>query len=246
MAKKKKKHGKIEKKKNKPFMQFKLGVLLLLIVVSFGGTFGMYLFTAATTPDYWKNEVVGNSQGEEEENLTSKNRKSVTNPVPESERAEDSYMSNCAFIGDVSPLTGYYETKSELVFTDNVTGMSESRMNSISRNITEAGAVYIWYNYPENETETLDALKKLVSVIQEQHNTKIYLLNVIPDVDTEQSWKIDQWNSQLFAFCDAYAVHYLDINTSLKKSDGTLSSTYRQEDALYQEIGELILTHIAK
>ena len=33
--KKKKKHGKIEKKKSAPFLQFKLGVLLLLIVLSF-------------------------------------------------------------------------------------------------------------------------------------------------------------------------------------------------------------------
>ena len=244
--KKKKKHGKIEKKKSGPFLQFKLGVLLLLIVLSFGGTFGIYMLSATSDPDYWQNEIVNNSQeAAEQENKTSKNKKAVTNPVPLSERAEEARMETSAFIGEFSPMTAYYNTKTELVFTDSVTGMSESRMNSISRNVTEAKAIYIWYGYPDNAEDTLTALTNLTSIIQEQHNIPLYLLNVMPDIDAEQSHKIDDWNTQLFSFCDAHSIHYVDINTSLKKDDGTLSGEYENNETLYKEIGELILTPVA-
>ena len=154
-------------------------------------------------------------------------------------------MEESAFIGEFSPLTAYYNTKAELVFTDSVTGMSESRMNSVSRNVTEAKAIYIWYGCPENTEETVEALKNLVTIIQNQHNKPIYILNTIPDIDAEQSRKIDEWNSQLFAFCDACSVHYVDINTSLKNDEGTLAGEYENDETLYKEIGELILTHIA-
>ena len=87
-------------------------------------------------------------------------------------------------------------------------------------------------------------MKNLISVIQGQHNLPIYILNVIPDADPEQSRNVDQWNSQLFAFCDAYTLHYLDINTSLKNNEGTLSGEYQEKETLYNEIGELILTHV--
>ena len=245
--KKKKKHGRIEKKKSGPFLRFKLGVLLLLIVLSFGSTFGIYMISATSDPDYWQNEIMNSSENKssEEETKSVKNKKSVTNPVPVSERAEDSRKTESAFIGEFSPLTAYYDTKTELVFTDSVTGMSESRMNSISRNVTESKAIYIWYGYPENAEETIAALKNLVSVIQNQHNKPIYLLNTIPDIDAEQSRKIDEWNSQLFAFCDAYSVHYVDINTSLKNNEGTLSGEYENNETLYKEVGELLLTHVA-
>lgn len=246
--KKKKKHGKIEKKKSGPFLRFKLGVLLMLIVLSFGGTFGIYILTARSTPDYWQNEILKNSENADDEtdNRITKNRKSVSNPVALSDRAPESRMAECAFIGDFSPLTAYYSTKSELVFTDSVTGMSESRMNSISRNVTEAKAIYLWYGYPENTEESMNALKTLITIIQNQHNTPIYILNVPPDVTGEQTRKVDQWNSQLFAFCDAYSIHYVDVNTDLKKDDGTLSSEYEDHETLYTTIGEMILTHIAE
>lgn len=245
--KKKKKHGKIEKKKSAPFLQFKLGVLLLLIVLSFGGTFGVYMLSASSDPDYWQNEIVGSSSAENTgtELKNTKNKKAVTNPVPLSERAEDTRMETSAFIGEFSPLTAYYNTKTEFVFTDSITGMSESRMNSISRNVTETKAIYLWYGYPNDAEATLSALKNLVTIIQNQHNKPVYLLNVIPDADAEQSRKIDEWNTQLFAFCDSYGVHYVDINTSLKKDDGTLAGEYENDETLYKAIGELILTHVA-
>ena len=246
MAKKKKKHGKIEQRKKGPFPQFKLGVLLILILLSFSGTFGIYMVTASTDPDYWQNEIASKSENSKpgSENKTFRAKKNVANPVPVSERADNSRMGECAFIGDFSQLTGYYDTKTEFVFTDSVTGMSESRMNSISRNITETKAIYIWYNYPENYQETMNALKNLIGVIQGQHNLPIYILNVIPDTDPEQSRNVDQWNSQLFAFCDAYTLHYVDINTELKNNEGTLSEDFQSKEALYTKIGELILTHV--
>ena len=244
MAKKKKKHGKVEKKKSGPILRFKLGVLLILILLSFAATFGLYMVNATSDPDYWENEILANSQNQPStENKNSKNKNAVTNPVPASERAEETRMEECAFIGDVSPLTSYYNTRTSLVFTDNVANMSESRMKSISRSVTEAKAIYLWYNLPENAEETENALKNLTAVLQEQHNKPIYLLTAIPSGDLEESRKIDEWNSTLFALADDNGLHYVDISPSLKNNDGTL--IYQDEETLYKAIGETILTHIA-
>jgi len=247
MAKKKKKHGKVEKKKSGAILQFKLGVMLILIFLSFAATFGLYMVSATSDPDYWEREILASSKNQTANTggKSSKNKNTVTNPVPVSERAEDSRMETCAFIGEVSPLTAYYNTKTSLVFTDNVANMSESRMKSISRSVTEADAIYLWYNYPENPDETKTALENLISILQEQHNKPIYILTALPSGDLEESKLIDEWNSTLFAFADAHGLHYVDVSTSLKNNDGTLNLAYQAEETLYQTVGETILTHIA-
>ncbi len=247
MAKKKKKHGKVEKKKTGPFLQFKLGVLLILVFFSFAATFAVYMLKATSDPDYWEKEILASSQNQlsTAETKPVKNKNHVVNPVPMSERAEDSRMEKCAFIGDVSTLTAYYDTKASLVFTDHVANMSESRMKSISRDVTEAEAIYIWYACPENQDETETALENLVSLLIDQHNQPIYLLTALPSGDPEQTQITDTWNSVLFALADNRGLHYVDVSTNLKNDDGTLNPIYQNEETLYQVVGECILTHIA-
>lgn len=248
MTKKKKKHGKIEKKKPKPFLQFKLGVLLILILLSFLAIFGLYMLNATSQPDYWEKEILGSLENtaNQNEKATGKNKVSVTNPVPASDRADEEHMSNCAFIGDVSSLTAYYDTKTSLVFTDNVAGMSESRMKSISRNISDAEAVYLWYDVPENQEEAITALQNLTASIQEQNSDMpVYILTALPKENLEQSQQADIWNTALFSLADEIGLHYVDISTLLKTNDGTLSASYQNDEVLYKNIGETILTHIA-
>ncbi|MDE6005048.1 MAG: hypothetical protein K2G88_06650 [Oscillospiraceae bacterium] len=247
MAKKKKKHGKIENKKAKPFLQFKLGILLILIILSFLAVFALYMINATSQEDYWETEILSNLENttNRNEKSTSKNKISVTNPVPASDRAEEERMSECAFIGDVSSLTAYYDTKTNLVFTDSVTSMSESRMESISRNISSAKAVYLWYDTPENQEETLTALQNLFSSIRGQNsNMPVYILTALPKENLEQSEQADTWNTALFSLADEIGLHYVDISTLLKTNDGVLSASYLDEDILYKNIGETILTHI--
>ena len=247
MAKKKKKHGKIESKKAKPFLQFKLGVLLILIILSFLAVFALYMLNATSQEDYWEKEILSSLENNSSRNekSTSKNKVSVTNPVPASDRADETRMSECAFIGDVSSLTAYYDTKTSLVFTDDVTSMSESRMESISRNISDAKAVYLWYDTPDNPEETLMALQNLVTSIHEENsNMPAYILTALPKETLEQSEQTDNWNTALFSLADEIGLHYVDISTLLKTNDGVLSTSYLDEEILYKNIGETILTHI--
>lgn len=240
---------KIEKKKAKPFIQFKLGVMILLMILSFLAVFGLYMFNATSDPDYWEREILSSQQNQSAvnaEKTAAKHKKSVVNPVPTSDRAEDSRLSECALIGDVSDLTAYYDTKSDLVFTDNVAGMSESRMNSISRNVAGCKAVYLWYDLPEDPDETLTALRNLATAIHEQKSgLPVYILTALPKTDPEASLKTDDWNTALFALADEIGLHYVDISTLLKTNEGLLAPTYQDSEVLYQHIGEAILTHVA-
>ncbi|MDE6730849.1 MAG: hypothetical protein K2J71_08780 [Oscillospiraceae bacterium] len=243
------KSHKIEKKKAKPFIQFKLGIMILLILLSFLASFGLYMLNATSDPEYWEREILSSQQNQTSANAgktTARNKKSVVNPVPLSDRADDTRMSECALIGNVSDLTAYYDTKADLVFTDDVAGMSESRMSSISRNVSDCKAVYLWYDLPENQEETLTALRNLTASIQAQKSSlPIYILTALPKTDLEMSLKTDDWNTALFALADEIGLHYVDISTLLKTNEGLLASTYQDNEILYQHIGEDILTHIA-
>lgn len=251
MAKKRKKHGKVEARQVRARIRFKPGVLLLIILLTFAGCFAAYLISATAQEDYWEREIVPTF---EEENAAkqgdkSKRRGNVTNPVPSSERAEDSRMEEVAFIGDVAAFIGYYKTNTSLVFTDAITGMAESRMRSIARSLrgTAPKAVYLWYQCPADLEAGADSLEALIDNITEQMpDVPVYLLSATPAVDAAQNQKIDTWNASLFAMADKLGLHYIDVSTTLKSNDGTLASAYAEdEQTFYTTIGDQILTHVA-
>lgn len=253
MAQKKRKHGKVEARKFKPLIRFKLGVLLLLIAIAFGGCFTLYLISATSQPDYWEKEIMANSQQEEEESeeegipveTKSGEPSAAVNPVPESERADDVHMQLCVWIGDVTELTTYYQTASEMVFPDAVSGMSESEMRNIAKKTADKKpmAIYLWLNTPAEMTDTSDFME----VLQEKNpDTPIYILSALPAKEgPEQKQAVNEWNRQLFSLADRKGLHYVDVSTALKGNDGFLASQFQENDVLCQAVGECILTHIA-
>lgn len=249
MAHRKQKHGKVEARKARPLLRFKAGVLLVIIVVTFAFCFGMYFVSAVTQKDYWEKEIIAEMNQNQGEN-SNKNRTGtkVVNPVPSSERADESRMEACAFVGDVTAFTSYYKTSPGKVFTDTVTSMSESRMRSIGRSLrgTSPKAVYIWYQCPSDLEKAAAAYGELVdNLIDQMPTTPIYVLTATPAGDAEANQRIDTWNAALFAMADEKGLHYVDVSTTLKANDGTLASGYEDEETFYKTIGDLILTHIA-
>ncbi|MBE6851159.1 MAG: hypothetical protein E7504_05420 [Ruminococcus sp.] len=254
MAQKKRKHGKVEARKSKPLIQFKLGVLLLLIVIAFGGCFALYLISATSQPDYWEKEIMASSQQETEESdenavpieTKSGEPSAAVNPVPQSERADDVHMQICAWIGDVTELTTYYQTASEMVFPDAVSGMSESEMRSSAKKITERDplAIYLWMNTPAEIADIAD----FTNILSEKTGeTPVYILSALPAADgTDNKQAINDWNKQLFSLADSKGLHYVDVSTALKGNNGFLAAEYAKEDALNRAVGEIILTHVAK
>lgn len=250
--KKKKKHGKVEVRQQRARIIFKPGVLVLIVLLTFGVCFGCYLVKASTTEGYWEDVIVADMHLDDGSSHNGKNsrRANVTNPVPSGDRAEDTYMGEVAFIGDAAALTNYYETNAGMVFTDALLDLAESRMRSIARSLYSSSpkAVYIWYQTPSDLEAGGDAVKALADSIWEQTpDMPIYILTATPALEAENSQKTETWNAALFAMADELGMHYVDISTTLKANDGTLAPAYREdEENFYKTIGDQILTHVVQ
>ena len=152
-------------------------MLVGIILLTFLGCFAAYLVSASTTEGYWENEIVAEMEREEAENTAGKPGKhaNVTNPVPSSERVEDTRMGEVAFIGDIAAFVNYYETNSGMVFTDAIVDMSESRMRSIARSLygTSPKAVYLWYQCPSDLENGAQHLEKNGWIVLFLHRMEI-------------------------------------------------------------------------
>ena len=248
--KKKRKHGKVEARQQRARIIFKPGVLVMIVLVTFGVCFGCYLVKASTTDGYWEDVIVADMHLDDGGSHNGKNnrRANVTNPVPSGNRAEDSYMGEIALIGDAAALSNHYETNPGMVFTDALLDLAESRMRSIARSLYSSSpkGVYIWYQPPTDLEAGETALKALVDSIWEQTpDMPIYILTATPATEAENSQRIETWNASLFAMADELGLHYVDISTTLKANDGTLAPAYREDEAnFYKTIGDQILTHV--
>lgn len=252
MAQKKKKHGKVEARKSKPVIRFKPGVLLLLVLIAFGGCFALYMISATSQPDYWEKEIMAGQQEEQEtgadENAipvaTEASPSAAVNPVPQSDRAEDVRIQLCAWVGDVTALTTYYQTASEMVFPDAVSGMSESEMRSIAKKIAEKKPMAVYLT--PFLSEDMAKYSEFADILCEKlDGVPVYVLSVLPPTDSTQRQAVTSCNKALFSLADSKGLHYVDISTALKDNDGCLSAEYEQTDARLAAVGEAILTHIA-
>lgn len=253
MAQKRKhQHGKVEVRKQRARIIFKPGMLIIITLATFAVCFAFYLNMATKTPDYWEDVIVADMDLDDGDPHTGRTGRhaNVTNPVPSSDRADDTYMGQVAFIGDVAALSTYYETNSGMVFTDALLDLAESRMRSIARSLygSSPRAVYLWYQTPSDLEAGGDAVEALVDSIREQTpDMTIYILTATPVREVENSQKTETWNATLFAMADELGLHYVDVSTTLKANDGTLASAYREdEENFYTTIGDQILTHTVK
>lgn len=247
----KRKHGKVEARKTKPLVRFKLGILLLLIAISFGGCFTLHILSATAQPDYWEKEIIGSTEATEPtdaEDTADATTSAAINPVPASERADDSYLSACVFIGDVSAFTTYHGTASGMVYADAVFAVTEDELAALAAKAgsQNAAAVYLWPPLPEDETLGLASMETLLEALQKHSTAPLYLLTTLPDSSRERNLRADAWNASLLQLADRMDVHYVDISTPLKRNDGLPEAAYDRTDAAWKRIGETILTHIAE
>ncbi len=253
---KKKKHGKVEARKIRPMIQFRLGVLILLIFLAFGGCFVLYMISALSQEDYWEKEIVGTSQSQQATEpadapaATQSPTSAAVNPVPESPAAEDGYVLTCAFLGDVTEFTTYCETASGMVFTDAVSVLTEETMQRTVAALSakQPAAVYLWYHCPDDQDAGIAALKAYAAELRAKlPDTPLYLLTALPlEADAGANRNADAWNSRLFSLAEAQGLHYVDVSTALKGNDGGLASAYTDPAAKFGAVREEILTHIAQ
>ncbi len=250
----KRRHGKVEAKKIRPMIRFKLGVLILLIMLAFGGCFALYMVSALSQEDYWEKEIVGSSQTQQETEAadapadTQPSTSAAVNPVPESPAADAGYMTTCAFLGNVTEFTTYCETASGMVFTDAVSVLTEDTMQNTAASLQgkQPAAVYLWYSRPEDPDSGLETLESLAGILKKKlPGVPLYILTALPaEADAEANRNINDWNAALFALAEAQELHYVDVSTSLKGNDGGLAAAYSDPEQKYTAVREEILTHV--
>lgn len=184
---------------------------------------------------------------------SSQTNSDVSNPVPESERKDDSYLNECVFVGDSisTGISGYGFVSEKNVFAQ--TSMRIDLINNTPLNtfygnvlvtdaIKSANPAHVYIMLGSNGMGWIDNSKMISdystfidSIKQSSPDSDIYIMS-IPPVTAEREQKpsveegkilnsdINDYNSMLLDLANEKDVHYIDTHSSIMGSDGKLPS----------------------
>lgn len=253
-----------EKKKAK----FRVSFIFLFVFASFAVCFVLYMkedfnITPEMLEDASEAFVYIDPVGE---------RSTIINPVPSSERQEESYYDDAVFIGSkaLSGLADYGYIKSEnMIISDDITLANFNTVilsdgdaeNTAAETVIEKNPGKLYIMVGINDLDRLDStnlfgeLESFIGSVKESvPSIKIYLMSVLP-VSAEMESRIasnaeiDAYNSQLLRFADRIKVCYIDVNTGFKGNDGRLPAAAAEINGIrlkkesYGELSDYILTH---
>ena len=188
--------------------------------------------------------------------------KDIVNPVPESDPVSETYLGKCMFVGD-SITVGFADY--QFVSMKNIcatVGMNIEKINTLK----EAKPTNIYIMLGSNgiawltNEEMISLYSDFVDNIKKELlDSDIYILSIPPvTAEREVSKKapikneaIDQYNSELLKMADSKGIHYVDINTVLKGSDGKFPAADAADDGMhfkkntYKTVVDYILSHTA-
>lgn len=201
----------------------------------------------------------------------------ASNPVPAGTAKDSSYFDSCAFVGDsiMEGLSAYGFLPENQVFASvglNPYQLNTNAIQTYYGSVTALSAVL--YAKPENlyimmgmngvawdinNDMTAEIGTFIDSVKTSLPSVSIYLMSVTP-VSAEREAKasaadgkilnsqIDDFNSSLLSLANEKNIHYLDINSCLKGSNGCLPSDLTSDGihiskAVYEDILDYILCH---
>lgn len=201
----------------------------------------------------------------------------LSNPVPVSAAKDSSYLDSCAFVGDsiMEGFSAYGFLPENQVFASvglNPYQLNTNAIQTYYGSVTALSAVL--YAKPENlyimmgmngvawdinNDMTSEIGTFIDNVKASLPAVNIYLMSVTP-VSAEREAKasaadgkilnsqIDDFNSSLLSLADEKNIHYLDINSYLKGSNGCLPSDVTSDGihiskAVYEDILDYILSH---
>lgn len=201
----------------------------------------------------------------------------LSNPVPVSAAKDSSYLDSCAFVGDsiMEGFSAYGFLPENQVFASvglNPYQLNTNAIQTYYGSVTALSAVL--YAKPENlyimmgmngvawdinNDMTSEIGTFIDNVKASLPAVNIYLMSVTP-VSAEREAKasaadgkilnsqIDDFNSSLLSLADEKNIHYLDINSYLKGSNGCLPSDVTSDGihiskAIYEDILDYILSH---
>lgn len=273
-----------KKKKLKPKVRFKFGVVVMIFIFSLAVCFLIFMFKANTDDTFLQIEFGSSitetpddsNKDSEQDTIDKKNEPSttaavskITNPVPQSETADDSYFSGCSLMtdGTLVGMKGIGFADDSVFGGDNInvgdamTAKIESSFGALSPyeiiKQKKPSTLYLMFG-KELGTSSVDAIitsyTNLISSIKSAvPDVKIYVMQYPPvlyDSDTLTNEMVNDYNNRLLIMCDSLGVYCIDTNTALKSESGKLNESYWSYETLtlstegYNKVKEYILTHV--
>ena len=250
-----------EKKKAK----FRMSFVFLFIIASFAACFTFYM-----KEDFDVSKAVSEEQTVQQNAVSemieeADSVKTIVNPVQESARADDTYLSEILFIGNgqMKGLADYKVLTSENCYFDDNLSIAAAAVSAapyISR--AKYSAAYIMIGSADvnsiTEDSDLNGLNDLINAVRgTNQDLPVYLVSLLPVTEQLENegvsnLAIDEYNAKYLQFANSAGVYYLDINTMFVGNDGKMLADKTESDGIrlkreaYLEIGEYILTHIGK
>lgn len=285
MSKKRTVHRVSDSRKNRPFVKFNFWLMVIIFGLSFAVCFVLYMVAANLDDNFFDFESsqsqdseisadnsadtdISENISDSAENDSSIN--SVVNPVPESERADDSYFDNAWILSDSTLLDIKFNTTIKNVIGSsqiNAVNINETKLDSVYGNITayqnlqiiNPKTLYIMLGSDIGTSSVDDMINSYSNFIADIKSslpdTKIYIMQIPPvytDSETLTNETVNDYNSRLIKLADNYSVYCIDTNTILKNNTGTLSDEYYSSETntltsqAYSAVYEYILTHTAQ
>lgn len=285
MSKKRTVHRVSDSRKNRPFVKFNFWLMVIIFGLSFAVCFVLYMVAANLDDNFFDFESsqsqdseisadnsadtdISENISDSAENDSSIN--SVVNPVPESERADDSYFDNAWILADATLLDIKFNTTIKNVIGSsqiNAVNINETKLDSVYGNITayqnlqiiNPKTLYIMLGSDIGTSSVDDMINSYSNFIADIKSslpdTKIYIMQIPPvytDSETLTNETVNDYNSRLIKLADSYSVYCIDTNTILKNNTGTLSDEYYSSETntltsqAYSAVYEYILTHTAQ
>ena len=285
MSKKRTVHRVSDSRKNRPFVKFNFWLMVIIFGLSFAVCFVLYMVAANLDDNFFdfessqsqNSEISADNSADTDisENISDSAESdssinSVVNPVPESERADDSYFDNAWILADATLLDIKFNTTIKNVIGSsqiNAVNINETKLDSVYGNITayqnlqiiNPKTLYIMLGSDIGTSSVDDMINSYSNFIADIKSslpdTKIYIMQIPPvytDSETLTNETVNDYNSRLIKLADNYSVYCIDTNTILKNNTGTLSNEYYSSETntltsqAYSAVYEYILTHTAQ
>lgn len=276
-----------DRKKNRPKIRFNIWMLIIIFALSFAGCFILYMIAANLDEDFFRDDTPTTSQsdtsegdGSEEtteaptEDITAEATQAVPQeeiiyPVPESEKADISYLDSCCMVTDSLLLDmSRYSSFRDVIGGDTLGAASatSAKVDTNYGNVTVYEAIKL--KKPKNvyfmlgsdlgtssADEMVASYRTLVSGLKSTlPDMKIYVMLMPPvhtETETVTNALIDEYNAKLLDMAKSCGVYCIDTNSAFKSEEGVLASNYVSEEdgtlkpQYYRAVSNYILEHTA-
>lgn len=283
MDKKRTVQRKSKKKGGRPKVRFNFGAMLFIFCLSFAACFGLYMLAANINDNFFADEFDDTTLSDDEqpeapseadnaeEEPTAAVQESITvsNPVPQSDPVDASYLDECCLITDSTLLQmgefGKFQKQnifgnSQLNAANCTSVKVESSFGTVAvydiiKN-KKPQTLYIMLGCDLGTSTTDDMIASYTTLVNNLHGAlpdmKIYVMQLPPviyDTDTKSNETVNDYNNRLLAMANTLGVYCIDTNTALKNESGALKEEYWSyetlalSEAAYNTVCGYILTH---